>query len=207
MGMSLNKVFGLAGLIVFVGLGMGARAQAQAGVYATYSASKLSGITCFATAPSTCTSAGGVVSPSGLQGGVYYDFKKLGPIRLGADLRYGSFHSNKSAASTTGGKNATTADTTLVGVRAVFKTPFSYLKPYVEGAGGWTRSDVTELTHTYDNFAQYEVFAGADVKVLPIVDLRAIELGIGNMNRFGTGNGTSSVPVKTIAAGLVFHLP
>jgi hypothetical protein len=203
MDMSLSKVFGL---VVF-GLGMGAVAHAQAGIYGTYSASKLSGITCFATAPAACSSSGGVVSPSGLQGGIYYDFKSYGPIRLGGDLRYGSFHSNKSASSATGGKNATNAHTVLAGVRATFKTPFVPLKPYLEAAGGWTHSDVTEAAHTYDNFAQYEVFAGADIKVLPIVDIRAIELGIGNMNRFGTGTGTSSVPVKTIAAGLVFHLP
>jgi hypothetical protein len=203
MGMSLSKVLGL----VLVGLGMGAAAHAQVGVYGTYSASKLSGITCFATAPAACSSAGGVVSPSGLQGGIYYDFKSFGPIRLGGDLRGGTFHSNKSAASSTGGTNATTANTVLAGVRATVKTPFPFLKPYVEGAGGWTRSNVTELNHTYDNFAQYEVFAGADIKVLPVIDIRAIELGIGNMNRFGSGAGPSSVMVKTIGAGIVFHLP
>jgi hypothetical protein len=203
MDMSLSKVLGL----VVVGLGMGVAAHAQVGVYGTYSASKLSGITCFATAPAACSSGGGVVSPSGLQAGLYYDFKTYGPIRLGGDVRYGSFHSNKSAAGTTGGKNATTANTVLAGVRATFKTPFVPLKPYLEGMGGWTRSDVTEAAHTYDNFAQYEVFAGADIKVLPVIDIRAIELGIGNMNRFGTGSGQSSVMVKTIGAGIVFHLP
>jgi hypothetical protein len=203
MDMSLSKGLGL----VVLGLGMCAVAQAQVGVYGTYSASRLSGITCFATAPAACSSGGGVVSPSGLQGGVYYDFKSYGPVRLGGDLRYGSFHSNKSASSASGGKNSTNANTVLAGVRATFKTPFVPLKPYVEAAGGWTRSDVTEVAHTYDNFAQYEVFAGADIKVLPIVDVRAIALGIGNMNRFGTGTGPGSVAVKTIAAGLVFHLP
>jgi hypothetical protein len=203
----LSKVFGLAGLVLVAGLGMGNAAQAQVGVYGTYTANKLSGITCFATAPTVCSSAGGTVNPSGLQGGLYYDFKTFGPIRLGGDVRGGVFHSNKSAASTTGGTNATTANTVLAGVRASIKTRYTFLKPYVEGAGGWTRSDATELTHTYDNFAQYEVFAGADVKVLPVVDIRAIELGIGNMNRFGTGTGQSSVTVKTIGAGIVFHLP
>jgi len=201
--MSFGKWFG----VVLAGFGMGAVAHGQLGVYGTYSADKLSGITCLATAPSVCSSTGGAVNPSGLGGGVYYDFKTLGPIRLGGDVRGGVLHSNRSASSVTGGKNATTANTVLAGVRASFKTPFAALKPYIEGAGGWTRSDATEAAHTYDNFAQYEVFAGADVRIFPMLDLRAIELGIGNMNRFGSGSGTGSVTVKTIGAGIVLHLP
>jgi len=203
MDMSFGKWVGS----VLLGFGMGAVAHGQLGVYGTYSANKLGGITCLATAPNVCSSGGGSVNPSGLGGGVYYDFKTLGPIRLGGDLRGGVLHSNKSAAAVTGGKNATTANTVLAGVRASFRTPYSALKPYIEGAGGWTRSDATEAAHTYDNFAQYEVFAGADIKIFPILDLRAVELGIGNMSRFGSGSGAGSVTVKTIGAGIVLHLP
>jgi hypothetical protein len=198
-------------VVVFLGLGFGlgvsATAHAQLGVYGTYTANRLSGLTCFAPAPATCSGANGTVNPSGVQGGIYYDFKSFGPIRLGGDLRGGVARSNKSASTSAGGDNLTTQNSVMVGARAVVKTPFSWLKPYGEVAGGWARSDVTEPTHTYDNFAQYEGFVGADIHVLPVVDLRAIELGIGNMNRFGSGNGPTSVMVKTIAIGVVFHLP
>ena len=44
-------------------------------------------------------------------------------------------------------------------------------------------------------------------QLLPMLDLRPIELGIGNMNRIGSGSGSNSVGVKSIGAGIVFHLP
>jgi hypothetical protein len=56
----------------------------------------------------------------------------------------------------------------------------------------------------------YEGFVGVDLHVFPLIDLRPVELGIGNMNRFGSGSGfdeTSSVGVKSIGAAIVFHLP
>jgi hypothetical protein len=48
---------------------------------------------------------------------------------------------------------------------------------------------------------------GVDIHVFPLIDLRPVELGIGNMNRFGSGNGTSSIGVRTIGAAIVFHTP
>jgi hypothetical protein len=85
---------------------------------------------------------------------------------------------------------------------------------------GWARSDASEPFGTtnsdssspfpprrYDNFLQYEGFVGADIRLFSIMDLRVPELGIGNMNRVGSGNGTSSFGVKSIALGIVFHLP
>jgi hypothetical protein len=63
---------------------------------------------------------------------------------------------------------------------------------------------------TEDSFVQYEGFAGLTIHVFPIIDLRPIELGIGNMNRVGstaTGDGPGSIGVKSIGAAIVFHLP
>jgi hypothetical protein len=207
--MRFGKFVGL----VLVTLGCAA-AQAQFGVYGTYSATRMNGIQCLD--PSGhCSSGGGVVSPSGLGGGVYYDFKTLGPLRLGIDARGGIAKSNKSAVNSSGGDGATISNYGLAGVRAQIHVPYTFLKPYVEAAAGIARSDATEpytlvggsVTKPYDNFVQYQGIAGVDVKVLPILDLRAIELGIGNMNRIGSGNGTSSVGVKTIGVGIVLHLP
>ena len=205
-----------------MGLGCAAAARAQAGVYVGYTATRFSGLTCFAVAPVTCSSTGGVVNPSGVQGGAYYDFKTFGPVRLGIDLRGGDFHSNKSATSSAGGKNATGLDDVLVGVKGSFHTHYSWLSPYVQVSAGYARSNATlpfgttvstgsaTPPRTEDNFLMYEGFAGIDVHIFPVIDLRPIELGIGNMNRFGTGgdpDGPSSVGVKSIGAAIVFHMP
>ena len=56
----------------------------------------------------------------------------------------------------------------------------------------------------------YEGFAGVDIHVFSTVDLRPVELGIGHLNRVGNGSaidGTSSLNIFTISAGIVLHLP
>jgi len=233
-------------LVVLMGLGCAVAARAQAGVYVGYTATRLSGISCLAPSvvyPASalqCSSGAngevlnfdgtvhtaaqnGVVNPAGVQAGAYYDFKTFGPIRLGVDLRGGDFHSNKSATSTAGGKNATGLDDVLVGVKGSFHTRYSWLSPYVQVSAGYARSNATlpfgatsglagsaTAPRSEDNFLMYEGFAGIDIHVFPVIDLRPIELGIGNMNRFGTaGNpdGASSVGVKSIGAAVVFHMP
>jgi hypothetical protein len=201
--MNFGKLFGLA----VMALGCAA-AHAQLGVYGMYQGNTLSGIQCFAPATVACsngTTAGntGTVKPSGIQGGIYYDFKTIGPLRFGGDIRGGTFHSNKSAVNSSGGDNATHMDNLLFGLRAEVKVPYVFLKPYAQVSAGYARTDATEPY----SIVEYEGLVGADIKVFPIVDLRAIELGIGNMNRIGSGNGTGSVGVKSIGIGVVFHLP
>jgi hypothetical protein len=219
--------FGKWLVIVLLWVGCGVVAQAQAGVYFGYSATKFSGITCNSgSTPSTAvpcsngTAAGGSgsVNPSGLFVGGYYDFKTYGPVRLGGEVRYMDDRSNKSAANPTGGSNATSANTILAGVRGVLKTHYDWVKPYGFIGFGRTSSNVTEPNGTFvdttstvpvrqnDSFFQYEVFAGVDIRVLPYLDLRPVELGIGNMNRFGSGSGSSSAGVKSIGAGIVLHM-
>jgi hypothetical protein len=197
--------------VVLFWLGCGVAARAQAGIYFGYSATKFSGVQCLDTircSNGTATSATGSVNPSGLFIGGYYDVRNVGPVRLGVDVRYMDDRSNKSASSSTGGKNSTSANSILAGVRGSVKTPISWLKPYGVISVGRTNSDVADGTGAaYLNFLQYEFFAGADVRILPHLDLRPVELGIGNMNRLGTGTGTSSVGVKSIGAGVVLHFP
>jgi hypothetical protein len=207
----------------FIGLGCAVAAHAQVGVYVGYQATQLSGITCFEVSPIKCSSTGGKVNPAGVQAGIYYDFRNVGPVRLGLDFRGGTQHSNKSATSSAGGNNATVLDDALLGVRGSFHTPISWLTPYVQISAGYARSNATlpfgttsslsgstQLPRTEDNFLMYEGFAGLTIHIFPMIDLRPVELGIGNMNRFGNSastDGPSSVGVKSIGASVVFHLP
>ena len=225
--MVLRKAVGL-GLTAF--LCLAGAAHAQLGVYGMYEGTDVTNVTCLAlqaTPSEQCSSPNGAVKPFGGVGGAYYDFKTFGLVRLGIDARGEFLHANKSAADSTGQSGATRLHGALGGVRASFHTRYNWLKPYAEVGVGWVNSNVTEpscLTNTgitpacgggsfnptprkFDNFLKYEGLVGVDIRVFPIVDLRPIELGIGEMNRVGTGNGDSSLGVKSIGAGLVFHLP
>jgi hypothetical protein len=235
--MSFRKVLA----VVFLGLGLGAAAHAQLGVYGEYGVQQYGGVQCLATAPITCSNGApgvsasgskstGSISPTGGLGGVYYDFKTYGPVRLGVDFRAGNNHANKSASGSGGGDALTTGNFFLGGVRGSFHTRYSWLKPYAQVSVGYARSNLTEpscatssggillcggaVTNPNprydDNFLQIEGFVGADIKIFPVMDFRAIELGYGNMNRLGSGSsfdGASSVSVKSLGAGVVFHLP
>ncbi len=208
--------------VVLLGLGCAVAARAQAGVYVGFTATRLSGIQCF-DPQGQCSSTGGVVNPAGIIGGAYYDFRTVGPVRLGIDLRGGTQHSNKSATSSAGGNNATGLDTMLVGLRGSFHTRYSWLSPYAQVSAGYARSNATlpfgaaglsgsgtPTARTEDNFLMYEAFAGLDIHVFPVIDVRPIELGIGNMNRFGStsaGDGPGSIGVMSIGAAIVFHMP
>jgi len=209
-------------LFGLLGFGCAAAAHAQAGVYIGYQATQLRGITCFEPAPAQCSSTGGKVNPAGWQAGAYYDFRNVGPMRLGVDFRGGVMHSNKSATSSAGGGDTTVLDNALLGVRGSFHTPLPWLTPYVQVSAGYGRSNATlpfgsSLTTTTplprleDSYIMYEGFAGLTVHIFPLLDLRPIELGIGNMNRIGnsgaTLDGPSSVGVLSIGGSVVFHLP
>lgn len=208
--------------VVLLGLGCAVAARAQAGVYVGYVATRLSGMKCY-DPQGQCSSTGGVVNPAGIQVGAYYDFRTLGPMRLGLDLRGGTLHSNKSATSSAGGNDATGYDNLLLGVRGSFHTRYLWLSPYAQVSAGYARSNATlpfgastlngagvPVARTEDNFAVYEGLAGITIHVFPVIDLRPIELGIGNMNRFGgtaTVDGSGSVGLMSIGAAVVFHLP
>jgi hypothetical protein len=203
-------------------LGCAAAAHAQAGVYIGYQATQLRGITCFEPAPLQCSSTGGKVNPAGFQAGAYYDFRNVGPMRLGVDFRGGVMHSNKSATSSAGGKDTTVLDNALLGVRGSFHTPISWLSPYVQVSAGYGRSNATlpfgssqspptPQPRYEDSYIMYEAFAGVSIHIFPMLDLRPIELGIGNMNRVGssgaTVDGPSSVGILSIGGSVVFHMP
>ena len=205
-------------LLVAAAIATTAIAHAQIGVYGTVTVNRLTGI------QGSPNAAGSVVNdsvdPVGGGGGVYYDFKTLGPIRLGADLR-GSITTSKQGAYTNSRGAGTRIYSGLGGIRAVFHTPYPTLKPYIQASAGIGRSDYGLLTpnttvtvggssaqttgEAIHNNLQFEGFAGVDFRVLPIMDFRVVELGYGALTSFGTSGHT--YPIGTISSGLVFHLP
>jgi hypothetical protein len=183
-------------------------AHAQVGVYGMFTVDRLSNLQSSPLLPSPAPQVD-AVNPLGGTGGVYYDFLKLGPIKLGADLR-GSILTTKRGAYVTSNAGGARIYSTLGGIRGVFHTPLAPLKPYVQFSAGLGRSDYGLFNAPgghitlYNNF-QYEGLAGLDVKLLPIMDWRVAELGYGGLNPFGTNS--HNYPIKQVSMGFVFHLP
>ncbi|HZY62998.1 MAG TPA: outer membrane beta-barrel protein [Edaphobacter sp.] len=203
--MSLRKIF----LFLAVAAFAAATAQAQFGVYGTFTASKLSGIK---TSPEA-TTPGAVnndVSPLGGGGGIYYDFLKLGPVKLGADLR-GTIATTKRGAYINANGGGARVNSALGGVRVVFNAPVLHrvLRPYVQGSAGIGNTNYGLLygsdgVKTKTNF-EYMGFAGVDIPLLPIMDFRLVEFGIGDLNPFG--DKSHNYPLQTVSTGVVFHFP
>lgn len=182
---------------------LAASVPAQLAAYGTVTVEHLSSIRC---AQTICGSGDGTINPIGGFGGVFYDFRNLGPVRLGVDLRVGS---------TVGNKNATTYTNTprprlfsaLGGIRGSFKTPIHQLRPYVEGAVGLAKTNngvplTTDGHIAYHSGIQFRGFAGVDLTLLPALDFRVVELGAGAFQ--GLNN---TYPIESISTGLVVHLP
>jgi hypothetical protein len=150
------------------------------------------------------------VNPLGGTGGVYYDFLKLGPVKLGADLR-GSILTTRRGAYVANDGPGTHLYSSLGGIRAVFHTRLAPLKPYIQVSAGLGRSDYGLFSsggsgpNTIHNNFEYEGLAGLDVKLLPIMDWRVAELGYGGLTAFGTLS--HNYPIKQVSMGFVFHLP
>jgi len=190
-------------------------AHAQAGLYATVTAQRISNIP-YSTGTTTAT--GGEVNPLGGTFGAYYDFKNLGPVRLGVDGRGVITRTPRGVLPTANG-SGTHLFSVLGGVRASFHTPIHLLRPYVEGAAGYARTDYGEppdspqpgvitgvSTPLYKAF-EYHGYAGLDLAVAPLLDVRLFELGYGGLSGSGPTNQSQSYPVKSISVGIVFHLP
>ncbi len=192
-------------------------AHAQFGVYGTVTLNDLSGIQSSPSAPSTYTANGTTfpityvhnLDPLGGTGGVFYDFKTLGPVRLGADVR-GVITDGKRGAELQAQGSGVRIASALAGVRVVFHTPLPSLKPYVEPAFGLGRSDFGLLVNSVGkpapvNALEYHVFAGVDLRALPVLDWRVVEIGYGGLDSFGTG--AHNYPLKSVSTGVVIHFP
>ena len=176
-------------------------ARAQFGAYATITGERVTGFQCQAT-NGPCASNDGSVRPFGSNFGVYYDFRNIGPVRIGADLRGGVMTANKSATEYQSGSGLVRHYDALAGIRGSIGTPIRILRPYAEIAGGYAKSNAASLdTTVYANYTQVQGLVGVDVAITPFFDIRAIELGAGAL--FGTGTHST----QSIGAGLVFHFP
>jgi hypothetical protein len=201
--------------LVAVAVSSTASAHAQFGAYGMFTVNRLSNI---ASSPQPTTptdlanTRANTVDPLGGTGGVYYDFMKLGPVRLGADMR-GSILTTKRGAYINFDGGGARIYSALGGVRAVFHTKYAPLKPYIQVSAGLGRSDYGLFTQgsnangqvvIHNNF-EYEGLAGVDLKLLPIMDWRVAEFGYGGLNPFGTYS--HNYPIKQVSMGFVFHLP
>lgn len=208
-----------------------ASAHAQFTAYGTVTLDHLTGIDsapvlntltpgpCTSAVTTNCTSYKSSVDPIGFTLGASYDVKQVGPALLAADLRV-IVENNHEGAQTYSQGAGTHIYSYLGGVKASFNTRLSYLRPYVEGAVGYARSNYGALTNagstnssgnpvrpgvsTQGN-VEYHVFAGADLRVLPVLDWRVVELGYGALQE--TGNYSHNFPLYSVSSGIVFHFP
>lgn len=189
--MKFCKSFG----VLFLGLGCSIAAHAQLGVYATATGNWFGGVTCPSFA-SPCADNSGKVKPFGGNFGVYYDFRNIGPVRLGVDLRGSDSGSNKRADSSAGGSGVVRQYEVLGGPRVSFHTPVHWLHPYAEIAAGYGRNNASGLytatvtgntnvayltfnPATYTGYGLVKGFVGVDIPLLPFLSFRAVELGEG----------------------------
>lgn len=179
-------------------------ARAQLAVYGTVTGERLTGLTCLD--PSgVCASTGGVVRPYGATFGGYYDFRNVGPVRLGLDLRGDVLKADKSAQSYEASSGLIRHYDALGGVRASFATPIRFIRPYAEVAFGYAKTNAAGYSATTgftsdSNYTEAKGLVGLDVPILPYLDIRAIEFGGGAL--FGGGG---SHGIESIGAGIVFH--
>ena len=129
--------------------------------------------------------------------GITLNFLRLPVVKLGLDVR-GSLHF---------GTNG--VDTALGGLKLTIHPPFLNIRPYLQGSVGYLGTTATDLgsasvteTTTHANYVATEVFAGLDLPLLPILDLRVLEIGAGH----AINSVDSTKPTfVTASAGLVLH--
>jgi hypothetical protein len=216
--MSFRKFVFFSAVMSF---GFAAAARAQVGVYGMATGQQFGGVTCPSYA-APCASNDGVTRPYGGTFGLYYDWKKVGPVILGADARGDVLTTNKRGDSSAGGKGTVREYTALFGVRATVPLRYRWLHPYVEVAGGYTRNNnsglytTTTTTTTFSptsttvlpvtsslsfnpayssNYGVMKGYVGADITLFPFLDLR-FELGDGAA--FGEAQTTQSLSTANV---------
>jgi len=175
-------------------------AAAQLGAYGLFDGTRISNLT---GQPSVVTGQKlNSTSPVGGVLGVFYDFRNVGPVRVGVDLR-GSLLQTKRGADADFLGAGTHINSFLGGVRVSFHSPIKLLqlKPYLQASAGLGRSDFG-LSPNLSNGFEYHGYAGVDIKLLPILDWHAVELGYGGID----GNG-HNYPLASVSTGFVVHLP
>jgi hypothetical protein len=136
-------------------------AKAQIGVYAAFSATKLS-----------------VANTSWIYGptfGAYYTTVHLPVLNFGVDAR----------GSVLGGSGVTQVKSGLIGPRVVAHLPIVPLKPYVEGLVGAGQVQVAGTSSTH---LEYGLAGGVDFTFFPRLDWRVVDYQYGSFNGLNGGN-------------------
>jgi len=185
---SLRRILFLAIAII-----LGARhAAAQLAPYAMFSAGHYSGI---GVGNGTAPNQSGGMTALGGTIGLYDDFIRLGPARLGADFR--SIIENSSNSTTYGNKILGG----LVGARIdASGTPLLPFNPYFQAEVGAVGTNNGTSPNRASSFA-YQFQFGADFTIFPHVAIRA-EYGAGQLDT----SGNTSHTLQTFGAGLVVRL-
>jgi len=175
--------------VLMVALPMGAAAQLAP--YAMFSAGHYSGQ---GVGPGTQPDQSGGFSALGGTFGVYDDFEKMGPLRLGSDFRV---IAENSANSTPYGDKILGG---LVGLRVDGSGLPIPVNPYAQlEIGGVGTNNGTSYNRTA-SFA-YQVQFGGDFSIVPHLGVR-VEYGAGQLSTSGNTNHT----LQTFGAGLVLRL-
>ncbi len=124
-------------------------------------------------------SSSGGFSSFGYTVGLYDDLVRLGPLKLGGDVRYlqgTSSGSNNHQNKVRGG---------LLGPRLSLALPLVPFKPYLQAEVGDVATNYGTLSNLPNSFA-YQIQGGLDFTVFPHLDLRAEYAG-GQIRDYGSG--------------------
>ncbi len=175
--------------------------QAQIGVFGTVTGERIGGVSCAQSVTNgvgTCTSGTTTDKPYGASFGGYYDFRSIGPVRYGVEVRGGVLNTNKDPGANVASTDLIREYTAMGGVHASTGTPIRWLHPFGEVMAGYSKFGPV---YAYDTYTKFQAIIGADISVAPFMDIRAIELGAGALF------GPSTHGTQSIGAGLVFHTP
>ena len=199
--MKIRKALSLLALAV---CGSSVAASAQFAAYGTVTVEHVTGLTCLDV---TCGNNDGTVSPVGGGGGVFYDWRTYGRVRVGFDVRASTTSSSKNAVQYAASPGPRIFSV-LGGVRGSIKVPLLGMRPYAQASVGWDRTNATGVQfdasgrQIYSSGLEFRGFLGVDLPLLPVMDFRVVELGAGSLHGAG-----GSFPMESISTGVVFHLP
>jgi hypothetical protein len=180
-------------LVILVGTGS---ARAQLAVYGMGGAGKLSGFS--EPSPAAPGANPGLIITTGNfwayggTAGIYDDFLKLGPIKLGGDVR--GFVEKSSNSNNTYGNQLRGG---LIGLRLALHAPLVPVKPYIQAEIGGASTNYGQNSSNTGNFA-YQVQLGVDFTIFPHIDLRG-EYGVGQLLGVLGGNNSN---MQQLGAGL-----
>jgi hypothetical protein len=146
------------------------------------------------TGPCVATNPNGGVNGLGPGLGLTLNFVHNPGFTFGLDLR-GSKHFGTKG-----------ADTGLVGLKLGIQVPLLHLRPYIQGSGGYLgtyNASNGSSTTTVNHYYAAEVLGGVDYPLLPRIDLRVLEVGVGHA--LNTNASATRPTFLTASTGVAFR--